>query len=419
MRIVYVTQRLPFGQGETFVIPEVEALLAAGHELLIVPRLSTEPIVHDDVGALTARLRPVPGVLAIAGAVAVALARHPRLTAGAFWRLRHTRPRRRGLFNAVATAEGLWLAGVARAWGADHIHAHWAHLTATLAMGASAVSGIPWSFTAHRYDIVLNNLLAEKLRSARFGRFIAREMLDLARALVGPDAFARAILLHMGVPLPPPTDGATPARATPVVLCPARLVPVKGHPYLLDAATRLMARGIGFELWLAGDGPDAAAIARRIDELGLGGRVRMLGTVPHAELLRLYREGAVDCVTLPSLDLGKGLHEGISVALIEAMAYGVPVISTRTGGLPELLEGGAGVLVPPADAGALAEALERVLGSAALRADLGRTGRRRVAEEFDVAAIADELARRFAGEPPDDHARAHFAAPALAAGKSR
>jgi glycosyltransferase involved in cell wall biosynthesis len=184
-----------------------------------------------------------------------------------------------------------------------------------------------------------------------------------------------------------------------VVLCPAQLVPVKGHRHLLDAAARLAARGIAFELWLAGDGPEAAALARRIGLLGLGDRVRRLGVVPHAELLRLYRERRVDCVVLPSLDLGGGLHEGISVALIEAMAYGVPAIATRTGGLPELLGGGAGVLVPAADADALADALERVLGSAPLRAELARAGRRRIEDEFDVAAITLELARRFAEGP--------------------
>jgi glycosyltransferase involved in cell wall biosynthesis len=323
------------------------------------------------------------------------------------------------LFNARATAEGVWLAGVARAWGADHIHAHWAHLTATLAMGASEVSGIPWSFTAHRYDIVLNNLLAEKLRSARFGRFIAREMLDHARRLVGPEDFGRALVLHMGVPIPPPSTARAPGRATPVILCPARFVPVKGHAHLLDAAARLMADGIGFELWLAGDGPEAAALARQIEALALGERVRMLGTVPHAELLRLYSGGSVDCVVLPSVDLGDGLHEGLSVALIEAMAHGVAVISTRTGGLPELLEGGAGMLVPPADAGALAEALGRVLGSVEIRAELARVARRRIAEEFDVAAIARELARRFAGETPDDRAPATIAESAVGVGASR
>ncbi|MBA2458059.1 MAG: glycosyltransferase family 4 protein, partial [Gemmatimonadales bacterium] len=262
---------------------------------------------------------------------------------------------------------------------------------------ASEASGIPWSFTAHRYDVVLNNLLAEKLRSARFGRFIAREMLELARPLVGREAIERAILLHMGVPLSPPPAGDAPARPRPVALCPARLTPVKGHPHLLAAAARLAGRGIAFELWLAGDGPEGEWLGRRIQELRLGDHVRMLGMVPHMKLLRLYSERSVDCVVLPSLDLGNGVHEGISVALIEAMAHGVPAIGTRTGGLPELLEGGAGILVPPADPDALASALERVLGSAALRAELASAGRRRIEEAFDVSSISRELARRFAG----------------------
>jgi colanic acid/amylovoran biosynthesis glycosyltransferase len=398
MRIVYLTQRLPYGEGETFIVPEVEALLAAGHELLIVPRSSNDPVVHDNVGGLMLRTRRLPRAPGIAAAMAGALIRRPRRTIGAFWSLRRTRPRRRALANAVATAQGVWLAGMARAWGADHIHAHWAHLTATLAMGASAVSGIPWSFTAHRYDVVLNNLLTEKLRSARFGRFIAQQTLAMARPLVAPDALARATVLHMGVSLPPAPVGKHPERATPAVLCPARLVPVKGHRYLIEAAALLVDRGMAFELWLAGDGPEADSIAGQIDRLGLSARVRRLGTVPHGELLRMYREREVDCVVLPSVDLGGGLHEGLSVALIEAMAYSVPVIATRTGGLPELLDGGAGVLIPPADPPALADALGRVLCSSAFRADLARAGRHRVEEEFDVVAIARELAGRFAGQ---------------------
>jgi glycosyltransferase involved in cell wall biosynthesis len=389
VKIVYVTQRLPFGEGETFVVPEEEALLAAGHELLIVPRLSREPVVHDNVGALLTRTRALPHAAAVAGAVASALARAPRQTAQAFWRLRQTRPRRRAFSNAIATAQGIWLARLARRWGADHIHAHWAHLTATIAMGASAVSGIPWSFTAHRYDIFLNNLLTQKLRSARFGRFIAQDMLAEARPLVTPDALARAVVVHMGVTLPPVPAGSAPPRATPVLLCPARLVPIKGHDYLLDAVARLAAGGVAFELLLAGDGPEREAIARRVADLGLGDRVRLLGTVPHAELLAQYRDRRIDCVVLPSL------HEGLSVALVEAMAYGVPVIGTRVGGVPELLDRGGGVLVPPADVAALTEALGRVLASPALRAELARAGRRRVEAEFEVHTIARELARRF------------------------
>jgi glycosyltransferase involved in cell wall biosynthesis len=396
MRVVYITQRLPFGTGETFIVPEVDALLAAGHEVLIIPRISKDPVVHDDIGALLPRTRVLPGPVRITAAVASALARDPGTSLQAFWRLRRTHPRWRALLNLVATAQGIWVGRIASAWGADHIHAHWAYLTATLAMAASTVSGIPWSFTAHRYDIVRNNLLAEKLLSARFGRFIAQETLALAGSLVPSEAMRRAMVLHMGVWLPPTPVGEMPTRPVPVVLCPARLELVKGHRGLLDAAARLLERGMAFELWLAGEGPERDAIVRQADQLGLSRHLRMLGTVPHAELLRLYRERLVDCVVLPSVDLGGGVHEGISVALIEAMAHGVPAVATRTGGLPELLGSGAGMLVPPADAGALADALERVLVSPGLRTELGRAGRRRVEEEFDVSAIARELARRFA-----------------------
>jgi colanic acid/amylovoran biosynthesis glycosyltransferase len=391
MKIMYVTNRLPFGQGETFIVPEVEALLAAGHELLIVPRRSRDPVVHDDVGALLPRTRTLPGIGAVVAAVAGALARSPRRTAGAFWRLRRTRPFYRVIVNVLATAQGIWLARMARQWGADHIHAHWAHLPATLAMAASAMSDIPWSFTAHRYDIMLNNLLSEKLCSARFGRFIAREMLAMVRPLVTPDAFARAVVVHMGVWLPLDFPKETPPRAIPILLCPARLVPVKDHGNLLEAAARLAGRGVPFQLWLAGEGPDRTAIERRIGERGLGDRVRFLGTVPHAELLGMYRDGRVDCVVLSSH------YEGLSVALVEAMAYGVPVIATAVGGVPELLEDGAGVLVPPHDADTLAEAMARVLGSATLRSELRHVGRRRVEAQFETGAIARELAQRFAG----------------------
>src|ERR1044071_6472282 len=136
--MIYVTQRAPFGTGETLLGPAVEALLTPGTEPLMVPRLSPEGVVHDNVDALLRRTRVLPGPAAVLIAVLHSLARAPRATIGAFWRLRRTRALRRTDSNAIATAQGLWLAHEVRRWGADHIHAHWAHLTATLAMAASA-----------------------------------------------------------------------------------------------------------------------------------------------------------------------------------------------------------------------------------------------------------------------------------------
>ena len=110
-------------------------------------------------------------------------------------------------------------------------------------------------------------------------------------------------------------------------------------------------------------------------------------------LLQLYAEGRVSMAVLASVDLGDGLHEGIPVSLIEAMGYGVPVIGTMAGGTPELLSGGAGLLVPPADINALADAISLLATNPELRRKLGAAGRKRVEQEFDVRGIVSELVR--------------------------
>jgi glycosyltransferase involved in cell wall biosynthesis len=131
----------------------------------------------------------------------------------------------------------------------------------------------------------------------------------------------------------------------------------------------------------------------------LGDRVRFLGQLPHAALLAMYARGEVGMVALASVDLGGGLHEGIPVSLMEAMAYGLPVVSTRTGGIPELIREGKGMLVPPADPAPLAGALEALIASAPLRSSLGAAGRERVSQAFCARAAAGELARRIRGAP--------------------
>ena len=146
------------------------------------------------------------------------------------------------------------------------------------------------------------------------------------------------------VPAPP----AELVSSAPVLLCVANLRRYKGHHYLLDAAALLRARGLPCTLALAGSGPEHEALRRQADELGLD--VRFLGA--RADIAALLARA--DVAVLPSLT------EGMSNSVMEAMAAGRPVVATAVGGTAELLEG-RGVLVPPADAPALAAGLERVL----------------------------------------------------------
>ena len=131
-------------------------------------------------------------------------------------------------------------------------------------------------------------------------------------------------------------------------------------------------------------------LLRMVAEQGLSDAVSFLGQLRHDELLRLYDEGKVDCVVLPTL------HEGIPVSLIEAMGYGIPVVSTTVGGIPELLRSDAGLTVPPKDSAALAEALDRLTKDPVLQMRLAEMGRKRVIEEFAVERVVSELAVHFA-----------------------
>lgn len=136
---------------------------------------------------------------------------------------------------------------------------------------------------------------------------------------------------------------------------------------------------------------------RQVEALGLAENVSFLGQLPHSEVMDLYRRAKVDIVALASLDLGGGEHEGIPISLMEAMSYGVPVVSTTTGGIPELLDKGAGVMVPPADPAAMAEAIDKLVQDPELRERQGDAGRERVEKRFSGEKVADEMIALFGG----------------------
>jgi colanic acid/amylovoran biosynthesis glycosyltransferase len=394
-RILYVTATLPFGPGESFLIPEVNELLRRGYVIRIVPRSPTRQVVHQDAAELRQYCIAEPlfswGVAR--GALAEVLLRPGRVFQ-ALTALFRSSSGLTLLKNLAVFAKGLWLAHEARAWKADHIHVHWISTPATLGMVAGIVSQTPWSCTAHRADIDLNNMLPEKLRQAAYVRFISRSGWQMADSLGAPPDPRNAEVLHLGAHLP--AEEELPACPGPlnVLLCPASLYPVKGHRYLVEAIAVLRSRGVECQLLLAGEGGQRAELEAQVQRLGLVDAVQFLGQRSHSEILAMYREGRVGMVVLPSVDLGHNLHEGIPVALIEAMSYALPVISTQTGGIPELLDGGAGLIVPDKDAAALADAIERFVRDPAFAAAAARQGRQRIQDSFDVTKIVSRLLER-------------------------
>src|SRR5471030_368440 len=391
---------MPYGAGETFLIEEVRELLNRGHRVLVVPRsparskgkrLAQPPFPAECLVREGLCSYPV-----VRDALRVSAARPRRIAAGTR-PLLHVRCAALRMKNLAVIPKALWLARLATRWKADHIHCHWAGTTASMAMLAAAAADLPWSLTAHRWDIVENNALDAKVRSASFVRVISDDGLRLMETLgIEP---GRLRVLRMGVRI---TSSAwwTPPLS-PVVLCPANLVEIKGHRFLIEAWRILRDRGFDGELWLAGDGELRPSLEKLAARMHHDGRVKFLGRVGHEQLQRFYKSGVVSAVVLASVDLGQGSHEGIPVALVEAMGYGVPVVATNTGGIPDLVNSNTGFLTPPGDPAALAAGLERALTETNAQQIAGQ-GRRYVAEHHDVVSVAATLEQWFLAASASD-----------------
>ena len=399
MKIVYVTSTLPFGSGEPFVIPEIRELARREHDVTIVPmRPQGSVVVHDDIRPFLACTLAQPLIgREIALAALTEMLSSPRMTLKSFGHVLQSRSPRILAKNVAVFPKGLWLGRRLRALHVDHLHAHWASTSSTMALIASDVSGVPWSLTAHRWDIRENNLLQIKASKACFIRAISRRG---ARSLAAQAVVSgeRLLVLHMGIALPGPSR--TPpwqAESTDLaVVCIADFVEVKGHRCLVEALRLLRDRGTDVRVDLVGDGPLRRDVHRRVASAGLADHVSLLGTVPHARLLDDLRAHRWDVAVLPSI-VTKQAEEGVPVSLIEAMGAGVPVVSTRTGSIPELLVEGAGLLVDGGDPVGLADALARLAADPDLRRTLAQDGQRRVHHGFDIVAVTSHLVECFEG----------------------
>lgn len=171
-------------------------------------------------------------------------------------------------------------------------------------------------------------------------------------------------------------------REARLLICVGRLDAVKGQATLLRALVQVAAAQPAVLLLLAGDGPERPRLTALAAELGVADRVRLLGA--RDDVPRLLALG--ELFVLPSL------QEGMPNAVLEAMAAGLPVVGTAVGGVPELVvDGETGVLVPPGDATALADALLALLAAPARAAEMGRRGRQRAAQAFSQEAMCRQV----------------------------
>lgn len=387
-KLLYLTSSFPYGLNDLFFEPEVRELARQGVDVRPVPIRPRGPLTAADAESLSLK-RPLFD-LGIATAALAETVRAPIEVARTFALLFRTPQPSVLLRNLASFPKALWLARLARSWEADHIHAHWAGPPSTVALVASRLSGVPWSFTAHASEIAANNLLREKSTSAKFVRFIAAAMMDRARETAPGIDESGWVLVHFGIEVPEPRPHPAALNDPPVLLMAAHFDPAKRHDLLIHATSRLLEDGLAVEVRLAGRGGQLEDEAKQLAlRLGLDHSIRFQGVLPRATLLDWLASGQIDAAVLTSDS------EGIAVALIEALAYSVPAIGTDVGGISELLGDGCGELVPPGDPDALAIAIARVLRTPELRERIVAGGRDRVEHEFAVEQVVRRLRQLF------------------------
>lgn len=305
--------------------------------------------------------------------------------------------RRNVLPQLAAAAAGLAWAGRGEVGHGTHVHAHFGWVAATASWAAATAADVPYSVVLHAFEIhdarYRDGFTEVPLRGAACVFTIS----DRDRAVVERRWGLCAQVLRMGVPrswVVPETG----ARDDRLVVSVGSLLEKKGHAVLLEALARAVTP---WRAVVVGAGPLASSLIARAEELGLEERVEFVGARPEAEVRALLRRAAV--AALASVETRDGDRDGVPVALMEAMAVGAAVVTTTVGAIPELVEG-AGILVAPGDAQALADALDD-LADPEVRADWTVAGRRRVLDGW----IAEENARRVAAFA------AHRAAPSDAA----
>ncbi len=408
MRLAYLTSRFPYAYiGETFFTPEVRLLARLCEELHVIPaRPQFRQAVFSDLGTINVRIPP-GGARTVLDALLEG-ACHPVLAARAFWRIASPRYAIAAkVRNLVLFPKALAAARYVRKQKIDHIHAHWMTTSSTIAYVASMMTGIPWSCTAHAHDIFSDNLLGEKVRSARFVRVIAERNRRHLAANTQLDA-RELQLIHLGVEVPPSPLAARDTDRPLQIVCIARLDPIKGLDDLLASLAIVRDHGLAFHCDIAGNGPLLEHLRGSLTKLNLVALVTLRGLVEHHMILEELRAGRYDVLVLPSLELeGLGQHEGIPIALMEAMAATVPCIATATGCIPELIDSNTGLLVEQRNPDAIAGALVRIAGDRAFARELGNAARERIAADFNVEkttrALYDLICECSGREPAGGH----------------
>ena len=302
-------------------------------------------------------------------------------------------PLKRRIVLMALIGSAMRLVSECRARGIRHVHIHSCANAAHLGALAHILGDIDYSLTLHGDLPVYGTDHPAKMARARFVSAVTAPLQASLRREI--DENGRFPVIWMGVDTERFQPNQTARAARPdgrfEVVSAARLNFTKGHRFFLRAMAQLRGEGLNIHYRLAGEGPERAAIEAEIAELGLGDHVEMLGSVGEDQVLELLQSS--DALALTSIQQG----EAAPVAVMEAMACGLPPICSIIGGTPDMIETGVdGFLVAQEDVSEIADATRQLITDPEKRATMGAAARATALRLFDHRTNAMKLYQEIA-----------------------
>lgn len=390
--LAYIIGTYP-GLTTTFIDREIRALRSMGVQVRVISIRKPHTILaqaQEQLQSITAYLLPVSWPSFLMGHLRFFLQK-PFTYVGTLLKLltSHHPSMSARLKTVLHFAEGVYAAEWIRREKCNHIHAHFVDRASTAALVASKLLSVPYSVTAHANDIYVKpELLALKFSQASFVSTCTgynRQHLEKEFKLNG-----KLHCLYHGLELEDYQTDAPASPKEPIITSVGQLKEKKGFSYLIEACRILREKGYTFHCQIIGDGPLRSMLEQQIRDLSLESYVTLCGALPHETVVHELKTStmfALACITSSDGD-----RDGIPNVILEAMAMKLPIVSTLHSGIPEAVTNGVnGLLVPPADASSLADAIAQLLDQPELRHQMGERGRQIVTENFDARQNASRL----------------------------
>lgn len=385
--IGYVVKRYP-RFSETFIVNEILAHEAAGQNIEIFALRPVEEAYFQDIlGEVRAPVTRLPDKQRSAESMWLLLQK-ARQGLPSAWPVLETLE----VESSRNVSQAILLAMACRERGIAHLHAHFGTVSTTVARLAAKLAGISYSFTAHAKDIYFRydepQQLERKIEDAAHVVTVSDFNIDYLRKTFEADS-KRLTRIYNGLDLKR-FEYSDPEPTAIRMLAVGRLVEKKGFHILVEAVRILVSQGNTVHCDIVGAGDEMRNLREQIDACELHDSLHLVGAKPQREVFNMMRSAAL--LVCPCVVGQDGNRDGLPTVLVEAMALGLPCVSTNVTGIPELIiDETTGLCVPQEDAEALAAALARMLDDAGLRQRLARAGRALIEKDFDQTCNAARL----------------------------